>query len=185
MAPLLGKRADRRPSGAAGPSPVARFVGFTALATMAIAALATVVLLPAYGSLAETQYQLDCLRADVADGENLVAANEKLIASLPDDDVVAKRLARSQSQWLPADEVVVIDPAGDEPPPLVTIQRQPQPAAPAGIVTNLATNLQSSAAKVVMLVLAAGSMLAATILFTPLARAARDSDHIAARSPRR
>jgi hypothetical protein len=145
-----------------------RLVGFAALAGLALTILAGVVLLPAYARVEEAQYQRDCLQAGTADAESLIAVNERLIDALDNDEVLAKRLARSQYRWRPVDETTM---ANSGPPfakqsaeALATITSARRPAKPNGWLLQIARRFQTPAKRRGLLLVAAVAMFAAMLL---------------------
>ncbi len=150
-------------------SPLVRRIGFIALAGMATTILAGVVLLPIYGQFVKGCYERDCLQAGNSDAENLITAQDRLIDALDTDEVVTVRLARSQSDWLPYDEAVVVEMTADgrtEPPgELVNIDRAARPAKPQGKLMQLAAKLESPNRKRGLLLLAAAAMITAMLMF--------------------
>jgi len=109
------------------------------LTIFSLVCLAMAVLLPAYRDLVETQYELDCLRVKTTEAEAWIKANERLINDLPRDQVLAKRLARSQARWLPDNEVVVIDSTDDGPDSqLISVPHRLPPSRPDGPAVYLA-----------------------------------------------
>ena len=101
-----------------------RLVGFLLLAGAAVLLLAGVVLLPAWARLAEARYGRACPEARTADLEALAEAQERLIAALPKDEVLAMRLAIKQESLAPSDRVAyalpTVAPAGPPLPSLMT-----------------------------------------------------------------
>jgi len=169
MAPRPGKKADFKKHPAGLLPALGRAAGFAALAGMALAILAGVVLLPAYARLTEAQYERGCLMAGATEAEDLIRANDRLIAEMPGDPVLTMRLARSQLDLLPENEVVVIDPGRRKAPvgPLVTIPPRPRPNRPGGWLIRLADRLWAPGVRRGLLLLAACAMAAAMFLFTP------------------
>ena len=107
MAHGCGKRAD-----AAEPKPEAlyragRMVGFLALAVPAVGLFAAMVLLPVWAQGAQAQYLAGCQLAEFKDCQAQIAANQRLLAALPADEVLTKRLAESQLPCVPENEVVI------------------------------------------------------------------------------
>ena len=151
-------------------SPLVRRIGFIALAGMAATILAGVVLLPIYAKLIEARYQRDCLRAGNSDADNLITANQRLLDALDSDEVLAVRLARSQSDWLPYDEAVVVEMTADgrteSPGELVSIDRAARPAKPQGRLMQLAARLESPNRKRGLFLLAAAAMVTAMLMFS-------------------
>ena len=164
-----------------------RTVGFTVMGSLSLAILAGVVLLPPYARLTEARYQRDCLQARLADQQTLIAVNDRLIRALPQDDVMTRRLARSQSEWIPADEAVAIDldPARRRfaPSQIVTVTPHPRPAEPDGWVVQMAAKLQVPARRAALLLLAGVYMLVALFLYAPREKHRRAHPEPARRSP--
>lgn len=148
-----------------------RLVGFAALAGLALTILAGVVLFPAYARVEEARYQRDCLQAGTADAESLIAVNERLIDALDNDEVLAKRLARSQWRWRPVGETPM---AGSGPPltkqpaeALATITSAQRPAKPNGWLLRIARRFRTPATRRGLLLVAAVAMFAAMLLVAP------------------
>lgn len=168
MAPQPGTRLNQEETPAGLLSAFGRAVGFATLAGMAIAVLAGVVLLPAYAQLADARYQRDCLQAGIADAEALTQANEELIQDLPLDDVLNKRLARSQSQLIPKDEYVAVEKnATNPPPPLVSLEEYPKPLPPDNWALRAAERVQIPRIRRGLLLLSGMALLGAFFLFAP------------------
>ena len=74
---------------------------------------------------------------------------------------------------MPADEVVVVDPARKAPEPLVTIDPAPRPVPPAGWLYRSGLKFQNARFRRGCLLLAGGAMLAALLLFVAPAPHAR------------
>ena len=167
-------RADLTPQtrtfarGSATAGRLGRAVGFTLLVALSLAIFACVVLGPPYAKMVETKCELDCLRAELDEAEAWIAANARLIEALPEDEVMTKRLARSQFHWLPADEYVVIDPAAAPAPQrLVNVPSRPMPARRDSLALRLSQRLASRTLRHVLLLIAGGCMLASVLLFAP------------------
>jgi len=153
-------------------SPVGRAVGFLLLAGAATASLAGVVLLPAYARTIDAQHDTACLRAEIADAEAQLAAQQRLIDALTEgkiDPVLLRRLAMNQSQFWPRHETVVVDPAAPaaSPPDRITPPRSPRPARPDNMFLRVAGKFQNPAKRRGILLLAAAALLAALLLFGP------------------
>jgi len=156
-----------------GTFPFARLSASVGLLSVALTVLAAVVLLPPYAGLLEMEYQRESLAASTADTEAWITANERLIQALPVDDVLAIRLAKSQSDWLPPDEAVLVGQSASETPPpgLVTIAAHEQPTPPKGWLIGLAGHLRSRTARCASLLLVAAMILASMLLATPTGNA--------------
>jgi len=177
MAPRRGKRDDAPAAAQDGGAPLelralfaaGRMVGFLLLALPALAVLAGVVLLPAYVRLANAQYELECKKARIADAEWLVAANDRLIKDLPEDEVLTKRLAMNSLGMLPEDETVIRDPnsAPAAPPGVIQPRAHPRPDPPSNWLTQMAQRFENPAKRRGVLLIAACAMLAAMFFFSP------------------
>lgn len=140
---------------------------------MALSILAGVVLLPEYARLAEARYAHGCLEAQLSSEHALAAANERLIRALPEDDVLAVRLARSQLQWLPPNVVVAEDPGSRQIAalaPIVTVPASPRPARPNHWTIRIGGKLRAPFRRRALLLLAGLAMVTAFICFCPQRR---------------
>jgi len=169
MRPVFPAQTDGIARRRRGGHAAARLVGFLVLTGAALATIGGVVLLPAYAEMVQTEYQLRCLRADVAEAQAWIAVNERLIADLPYDPVITKRLAISQSGWLPDNELVVVPPGSGQtgPAPLVSVPRQPRPPQPSGTALRLAAGIDMPGARRYLFAAAGVAMLAAVLIFGP------------------
>jgi hypothetical protein len=170
MAPELKDQGiGQRPAGLRLLFGLGVFGGFLLLAVPALATLAAVVLLPAYQRMAATEYQRDCLAADIAAFKEYVAANERLIDRAPQDEDLTRRLAIVQQRLLPRNEVVVMDPnAPPAPPPGVIVpDLKPRPEPPSNMLLRMAAKVRNPGTCRGLFLLAAGAMLAAMFLFSP------------------
>jgi len=128
--------------------------------------VALVVLLPAYASLAERQYRVDCGKAQVADDESLVTATDQLIADLPVDAVLAKRQAENVLGCVPENEVVVKSSPNEAlPPDVVRPPKRPRPQPPSAWLAGAARRLSNPPTKRGLLLLALGTLITAFFLF--------------------
>jgi hypothetical protein len=143
-------------------------IGFVTLAGLALAILAALVLLPAYARTRYAAYERDCDKVATAELEATVAANARLIADLPSSPVLTKRLAMSQGNLIPDNEVIVPEGRAVRPPPDVVMPvRYPYPPPPDGWAITAAAKLQNPPTRRGLLLLAVGSLLVATFLFAP------------------
>lgn len=154
-------------------SSLGRIAGFLMVAAPAVLMVAAIVLLPPYARLARAQYDLSCARADLIDAETQVAANQRLIAALPVDEVLTKRLAVSQLPCRPANEIVVAGP-GDgididitKPPDLVRPPRSRRPSPPPVWMATVSTKLSNPPTRRGLLLLALGAIITAVYMFAP------------------
>jgi hypothetical protein len=142
-------------------------LGFCAAAGLAAAIFACVLLLPEYASLARVRHEL--LRQEAVNAElaELIQAHDRLIAALPEDPVLTKRLAMDQLGLWPEDELVV--PARDgsrlPPPGMALTSRHPRPEPPTGWVMDAARRVSKPGTKRGLLLLAAIALIAAICVF--------------------
>ena len=163
-----GTKDRRRDSRRGGLDAVGRVLGFLMVAGSGMGILAGVVLLPPYASLAQAEYELGCMRASVADAESQIRANDRLIASLPTDPVLTKRLAESQLRSSPQHEVII--PAASiqkNPPDLIVPQRSERPSPPPKWLMRAARRLSNPPTRRGLLLLALGALITGVYLFIP------------------
>ena len=156
-----------RPSGvlfAAG-----RMVGYVLLAGMALAIMGAIVIIPPYTEMVVARYELGCLQASVQDAQDLVSANERLLAALPEDEVLITRLAMTQEPLLPGNHEVVRVPTQLDPirPDLVRPGRNPRPAPPSGLLFQINARLANPGTKRGLFLLASALLGVALFLFAP------------------
>ncbi len=150
-----------------------RAVGFALLTGLSLAIFAMVVLLPAYGQLRNAQHEATCRKADVADVEKLIQANERLIEALPNDDVLTTRVSRRQMglvplEMLPPGEGVMLDASATTPQipaEIVRIEPTPRPAPPGGQLLALAEKLTQPVRRRGLLLAAGAVLLLGALLF--------------------
>ena len=142
-------------------------VGFCSLAGVSVALFAVVLLLPDYARLQRARYELARQEAANADLAALLRANERLIANLPDDPVLTKRLAMNQLGLWPENEVVLLHDGRPRrmPPGLVLTDAHPRPKPPGGWLMHAARRMTNPPTRRGLLLLAAAAMLAALFLF--------------------
>jgi len=147
-------------------------VGFCLLAGAALAIFATAVLVPEYARVLDAQYELARQEAVNADLKALIEANDRLIAALPENPVLAKRLAMNQFGLLPENEIVLVDGrSGPQPPPGMALTKPHlRPEPPNEQLSGIVRRLTRPRTRRGLLLLAAAAMLAALFLFP-----ARDS----------
>jgi hypothetical protein len=151
---------------------VGRTIGFVMMAGPAMAILAGVVLLRPYASMLQAEHDEACAKATTADAEAQVRANERLITTLPTDQVLTKRLAESQMPVTPQHEIIIpsIAPfAGLKRtvPDLVVVDPSPRPAPPPKWVMTAAGKMENPSTRRSLLLLALGGLITAVYLFTP------------------
>ncbi len=138
------------------------------LTAIAMARVAALVLLPAYARMQIALYERDCDRVAVVELAATAAANTRLIADLPTNPVLTKRLALSQGDLLPNNEVIVFKGQPDHHPPDVIIPvRYVRPAPPEGWLIRAAAKAQNPPTRRGLLLLATGALLVALFLFAP------------------
>ena len=144
-------------------------MGFCLLVAVSAALAGAVLLLPEYARLARARYELARQKAANADLEALIAANEHLIAGLPQDPVLTKRLAMCQLGLWPENEAVVLDTRRPRhmPPGLVCPTPQPRPEPPNGWLMRAAARVSRPATRRGLLLLAAAALVTALALFAP------------------
>jgi hypothetical protein len=137
------------------------------LAGAAVVLFAGVLLVPEYARLAKARYELARQQATNADLEALIRGNDRLIAALPGDPVLAKRLAMRQFGLWPKDEVVVLDERGPRQtnPGLVVSDPHPRPVPPTGWLMNAAQRASNPPTRRGLLLLAVAAIAAAIFLF--------------------
>jgi len=128
---------------------------------VSLAILSLVVVFPAYSRLAETQYTLDSLRTEAAQTQDLLNINERLIRDLPCDEVLVRRLARVQTEWVPPNELVVTDRGMSKRTGgiLVTLPPRPRARPPARWVLLLGAVLRKDFVRNTLVLLAAGGIV--------------------------
>jgi len=142
-------------------------VTFCLLAGLAMGTFAAVLLLPEYARLQQAHYQLARQKATIADLQSLIEGNGRLIAALPDNVVLTKRLAMNELGLWPEDEVVVINDRGPrlQSPAMVATTPEPRPEPPAGWIMDAANRVANPPTKRGLLLLAVIGLVAAVILF--------------------
>ena len=142
-------------------------VGFCLLAGAALAIFAAATLLPEYARVLHADYELARQEAVNADLKALIEANDRLIAALPDNPVLAKRLAMNQFGLWPENEVVMVSDDGIRPAPPGTAltKPHPRPDPPDERLLAVVRRLTRPRTRRGLLLLAAAAMLAALFLF--------------------
>lgn len=152
-----------------------RLLGFVLLAGPALLIIAGVVLLPAYARLLDARHERDSLQAKNDNDEVLTVAYQRLIDAIPNDQVLAKRLAMREFGFLPRNERPI--PAGAHASPydagLVQTTGRESPADPNGWASRTAGRLQSPVSRTFLLLFAIVTLLAAMMLSDPSPRRCR------------
>jgi len=144
----------------------ARLIGFVVLAGASLALLAGTLLLPEYERARLADWQRARQQAVNDHLQAQIAANERLLAALPEDPVLAKRMAMNQLGLWPEREVVVLD--GQRPREVPGQARVDAPAPvppPHDRLMDAAARLRRPHVRTAMLLLAAAAMTAAFLLF--------------------
>ncbi|MCE5277290.1 MAG: hypothetical protein ABFD92_15550 [Planctomycetaceae bacterium] len=145
-----------------------RMVGFLMLTVPAVTVFGSAVLLPMIVNQAyHNQYLLDTKKAQVQDMEVLVAANDKLIAQLPVDEVLTKRLAENQLSVVPEAEEVMPAVGPADPPDLLRPTPHPRPQPPPPWLLHISRRLSNPPTRRGLVVLALGTVITACCLFSP------------------
>ena len=146
-----------------------RGVGFAILGGAALAIQAAIVLLPEYADLRQDRYVLTCEAAAAADMETLADAQDRLIAKLPTDPVLTRRIGMIQGDLWPDNAVVGVEPDRGAPPPPYALRPppHPRPNPPAGWLMRASRRLSNPPTRRGLWLVSAGLMLAAVFLFAP------------------
>jgi hypothetical protein len=145
-------------------------VGFLLLASLAVGLLAVTVLVPAYARLAEVRCERDTLAAHNADMAARALANDRLITAAESDPVFITRLAISHGELIPTNERIIASAGGpaSPPPDVIAIAPADRPVPPAPWLRGAAARLDRPRTQRGMLLLAAGVLLAAGLMFSPV-----------------
>ena len=147
---------------------VGRLVGFLVLVVPALAAMAAIVLAPAYTKMLAARYEADCAKADLADMQALKAAYDKLLAEAPESEVFTKRLMQMQTSRVPRDTIVsTTGPGGVMPPGFVVPPRSPRPVAPSAdnLTVRIAQKVQDTPTRRGLFLLSIGAMIGGVFIF--------------------
>ncbi len=139
---------------------------FVLLAGVAIAIVAGVVLLPAYARLNRVTAEHERLDAANADDQARIDAQDRLIEALPDDRVLAKRLAMRHFGAVPRTEHVVTatEDFRAPQPGTVAITPAPRPKPVANWMALTAQRIANDRIRLTLLALAAATAAAAVLL---------------------
>jgi len=89
-----GTRAEETAAGYGVAASIMRGVGYVILAGLAMAIIASLVLLPAYADAIRAEHELAVKRAEVAHNRRVIAAGERLNKVILHDRVLNERLVR-------------------------------------------------------------------------------------------
>jgi hypothetical protein len=144
-----------------------QFLAFCLLAAAAAALFGAVLWLPEYADLEKARYQLALQQASNAKLSAVIEGNDRYIAEVPKDAVLAKRLAMNQLGYWPQDEIVVVSEAGPgrHSPATVVVADQPEPAPPSGWVMASAQRIADPDTKRNLILLSIAGMAGAVLLF--------------------
>jgi hypothetical protein len=143
--------------------------GFVTLAGLAMLVLAGLALLPAYARWRQAEYEKECLATACRESEALITAQERMIADLPESEVLTKRLALSQGELCPENEFVSVNPDRPRrpPPDVILPVRYPRPSPPNNWLMQASVKLHNAGTRRGLLLLAGGCLLVAMFLFAP------------------
>lgn len=146
-----------------------RCVGFLLLAGPAMAILASVVLLPAYQQMMDTVHHRDVAQAQIDWYKDYIDASNRLIAELPENELLTIRLESAQKRLQPRNEVVLKLPttAPTQPPGRIFMQPPRKPPMPDNLLLTMAKRVEQPQTRRGLFLLAALAMLAAMFLFSP------------------
>ncbi|NLF32484.1 MAG: hypothetical protein GX591_16535 [Planctomycetes bacterium] len=166
MAPAPGREADRSGGRLGG---LGRFLGFTIVAGMAFALLATVVVLPAWARLDQARADRDALAFQTAAYDRLVDYRTELIESVKTDPLQTERLLMEQRNYTrPGEAAYAIDDAPADPPVLDAIKAQlPAPRPASATLATLSRRVQRPATRRGLLLLSGLLLVLATVMFLP------------------
>jgi hypothetical protein len=147
---------------------VGRLTGFVLLTTASMALLGALAILPPYAHLARARWEASCARLGVEDVRQMVQANQKRIEALANDPVLIKRLAMSQTDYVPRGEVVVDTDQPPLPPPdMVVPPRTPLPPKPDNWLIHAAGRIEDPSTRRGLLFVSMTTLLGALLLFVP------------------
>jgi len=144
-----------------------RGVGFVLLCGAALAIQAGVVLLPEYAELRQDLYARSREAATVADMEALAEAQDRLIAKLPTDPVLTKRIAMRQQDYWPDKSVATAEPGrqASRAPCAVRLAPHRRPAPPSAWLARASGKLANPATRRGLWLVSVGLLLAAVLMF--------------------
>lgn len=138
------------------------------LAGASMAILAVMALLPAHARLLRARWELQCARLAVEDAQRLAQANQRLIEALATDNVLIKRLAMSQTPYVPRGEVVLDTGQPPLPPPdMVSPVKTPPPPPPDNLLIRAARKIESPPTRRGLMFVSMVTLLGALLLFAP------------------
>ncbi len=148
------------------PAP-ARLIGTVILGALGVAIIAATALLPAYASLQMVEYRRDCEAARAEHLQAQVRVNRLVLAAAENDPTFIKRLALSQGELVPTDEVA-FGPTSVTPAPDVVIPPvPPAPKPPEQWLINIADRIEGPRVSGGLYLLGAAVLLATMLMFAP------------------
>lgn len=148
------------------PAPV-RLVGTIILGALGVAVIAAAALLPAYASLQMVEYRRDCEAARAEHLQAQVRVNRLMLAAAEDDPTFIKRLALSQGELVPTDEVAFGPTSVGGEPDVVIPPAPPAPKPPRRWLINIADRIEEPGVSHGLYLLGAAVLLATMLLFAP------------------
>ena len=166
MAQQRGTRDNPNVSPESLASVLGRAISFVLLAGVALAIVAGVALLPAYARLNQITAERD--RLDAANTHDLdrIDAQDHMIEALPEDRILAKRLAMRHFGAIPRNEHVVAATEDLRAPQAGTVDIEPprRPEPVTNWMTTTARRIANSRAHQILILLAIATLAAAVIL---------------------
>jgi len=131
--------------------------------------VAGVAWLPAHARVAQARHERDRLVAKNADDESLSVAYGRLIAAIPADPVLGKRLAMRRLGFLPRNEMVIPTAARRARAHwgLVSVVQHRRPAGPNPRILRAAEVVRRPVTRAILMPLAVAAFLAAVALSAP------------------
>ncbi|MFW6153907.1 MAG: hypothetical protein ACOC95_01705 [Planctomycetota bacterium] len=168
MAPAPGRKADNTPAGGRLDG-LGRLLGFAIVAGMALALLATVVVLPAWARLDKARADREALVYRTAVYDRLIAYRTELIDAVKTDPLQTERLLMAQRNYRrPGEAVYALDDVPADPPVLQAIKAQlPPPRPTSATLATLSRRVQRPATRRGVLLLSGLLMVLATVMFLP------------------
>ena len=145
-----------------------RRTGFCVIAAMSLALFAGAVLLPEWANMQRTNLQLEKDRLRVREARETVEALERMSRAIPNDEVLAQRLAAARLHLYPSNENVVRDSlAGPNSPEVLSPIRYPDPVMQDTWMMRAAKKFEVPQYRRSVLLLAGGMLIIAFVLFAP------------------
>jgi len=141
--------------------------GFVILTGAAMAILAGVVLLPVYTHNMDLEHRLLCKKMKMHGDRDTIAAMDRLIEEMKENEILISRLGRSRIGLFPNNEVVVLDSStrGEIDPTRLKIEPTAFPDPPNNLAIELGRRLESPPMRRGLLVMAAAMMVSSMLIF--------------------